>query len=184
MKRADEHHRPDPKAAERVEMHGMPGHLIRRMHQASQAIFDIEIAKAGYDLTSVQFAALSVIATNPGLDQATVASSIAFDRVTTGGVIDRLETKGLVRREIAKGDRRSRRLHLEPAGVVVLEGVTPVVQRVQEAMLAGLSQKDRSTLLRLLTKALQAVGDVSRTSSRETKRVREPDTAHPASKQA
>ena len=154
------------KTAVGVAMHDMPGHLIRRMHQASQAIFDVEIGKAGFDLTSVQFAALSVIGANPGLDQATLASSIAYDRVTTGGVIDRLEAKGMVRREIAKGDRRSRRLHLEPAGVVALEGVTPVVQSIQVAMLAGLGEKDRSTLLRLLAKALDAVSDVSRTSSR------------------
>ena len=162
----------------------MPGHLIRRMHQASQAIFDVEIAKAGFDLTSVQFAALSVIATNPGLDQATLASSIAFDRVTTGGEIDRLEAKGLVRREIAKGDRRSRRLYLERNGEVVLAGVTPVVRRVQEAMLSGLSAKDRSMLLRLLAKALDSVGDVSRTSARKTQRDRDAATASMNSKRA
>lgn len=176
MNRADDNERPDAELATRVATHGMPGHLIRRMHQASQAIFDVEIAKAGFDLTSVQFAALTVIAANPGLDQATLASSIAFDRVTTGGVIDRLEAKGLVRREIAKGDRRSRRLHLEPAGEVVLDGVTPVVQHVQVAMLAGLSPKERETLLRLLAKALDAVGDVSRTPQGLAGRGRGPAT--------
>ena len=39
---------------------------------------------------------------NPGIDQARLATAIAFDRATTGGVIDRLEAKGLVRREIVK----------------------------------------------------------------------------------
>ena len=86
----------------------MPGHLIRRMQQASLAIFDTEMARAGCDLTSVQYAALVAIAAQPGLDQATLASVIAFDRVTTGGVIDRLEAKGDVRREMPSDDRRSR----------------------------------------------------------------------------
>lgn len=141
----------------------MPGHLVRRLHQASTAIFDIETSRQGFDLTSVQFAALAVIDARPGLDQATLAGAIAFDRVTIGGVIDRLEAKGLVRREIAKGDRRSRRLHLEPAGKQVLDGVVPHVRRVQELLLKGLSAKEQEILLRLMRKTLNAVADVSRT---------------------
>lgn len=153
---------PNVKEISRLEIHGMPGHLIRRMHQASQAIFDMEMAKAGWDLTSVQYAALTAIADRPGLDQATLASVIVFDRVTTGGVIDRLEAKGFVRREIAKGDRRSRRLHLQTAGEAALAGATPVVRDIQIKMLAGLSSKEQGTLLRLLQKALDAVGEARR----------------------
>lgn len=149
-----------------VEIYGMPGHLVRRMHQASQAIFDVEIAAAGYDLTSVQYAALTVIAARPGLDQATLAGAIAFDRPTTGGVIDRLEVKGLVRRQNDPEDRRLRRLYLQPAGKTTLDGVTPVVQRIQGLMLQGLSAPERATLLRLLAKALTAVGDVARPTVR------------------
>ncbi len=148
------------------EIFEMPGHLIRRMHQASTAIFDVETREAGLDLTSVQYAALTVIAAQPGLDQATLASAIAYDRVTIGGVVDRLEQKGYVRREIAKGDRRSRRLHMQPAGKVALGAVTPHVRRAQDRMLKGLSQGESATLLRLLRKALDAVGDVTRSPSR------------------
>jgi MarR family transcriptional regulator, temperature-dependent positive regulator of motility len=156
----------EPTAGSKLEVHGMPGHLIRRMHQASQAVFDGEMARSGHDLTSVQFAALAVIAAQPGLDQATLASVIAFDRVTTGGVIDRLEAKGLVRREIAKGDRRSRRLHLEPEGMRVLESARPVVRNVQSKMMIGLNEKEQATFLKLLQKALDAVGDVRRVTAR------------------
>ena len=149
-----------------LEIHGMPGHLLRRMHQASQAIFDIEIAAAGLDVTSPQYAAMTVIAAQPGLGQATLATAIAFDRPTTGGVIDRLAAKGLVRRENDAHDRRLRRLYLEPAGKAVLDKATPVVRRVQEKMLQGLSEPEHATMLRLLTKALGAVGDVARSSAR------------------
>ena len=149
-----------------AEMHGMPGHLIRRMHQASQAIFDGEMARRGYDLTPVQYAALSVIAERPGLDQATLATQIAFDRATTGGVIDRLESKGLVRREVDRADRRARRLYIETAGVEVLSRVTPYVRDVQDRMLQGLNPAERTALLGLLGKALDAVGEISRQSAR------------------
>ena len=148
------------------EIYTMPGHLIRRMHQAAQAIFDSEIAAAGFDLTSVQYAALTVIAARPGLDQATLATAIAYDRATTGGVIDRLEAKRLVRREVSRADRRLRHLYVEPAGKRTLEGVTPIARRVQELMLGGLNATERAALLRLLGKALAAVGAASRASAR------------------
>ncbi len=150
-----------------IDIYGMPGHLIRRMHQASQAIFDGELARAGFDLTSVQFAALRVISSRPGLDQATLATAIAFDRATTGGVIDRLESKGLVRREIDPTDRRARKLYAEDAGLALLMQVEPVVAHVQQFMLRGLDEAEKAELLRLLDKALAAVGDVSRPALRD-----------------
>jgi MarR family transcriptional regulator, temperature-dependent positive regulator of motility len=148
----------------RLEIDSMPGHLIRRLQQASVAIFDNEIRQAGFDLTPVQFAALTMIAANPGLDQATLAQGIAYDRVTIGGVVDRLEQKGLVRREIAAKDRRARNLYLQPLGERVLAEARPVVVRVQEAILRGLSDAENEQFCLLLRKALDTVGDVSRTS--------------------
>lgn len=153
-----------------LEIYAMPGHLVRRLHQASQAIFDSEIAAAGFDLTSVQFAALSAIAARPGLDQASLASAIAFDRPTTGGVLDRMEAKGLVRRVVSKEDRRARELYLQPKGLAVLERVRPIVRRVQMLMLRGLNAQERATFLRLMAKALHAVGDVSRPAGRASPR--------------
>ncbi|MCB2070356.1 MAG: MarR family transcriptional regulator, partial [Ottowia sp.] len=76
----------------------MAGHLIRRLHQQSTQIFVQRTQAAGFDLTPVQFAALDAIRAYPATDQATVAEMIAYDRATIGGVIDRLEQKGWVRR--------------------------------------------------------------------------------------
>ncbi len=149
-----------------LEIRAMPGHLIRRLQQASVALFDNEIRRAGHDLTPVQFAALTMIAANPGLDQASLAQGIAYDRVTIGGVVDRLEAKGLLRREIAEQDRRARRLFLQPLGEGVLAAVRPVVHTVQDAILSGLEPAEADTLCRLMRKALDAVGDISRTPQR------------------
>jgi MarR family transcriptional regulator, temperature-dependent positive regulator of motility len=137
-----------------AEIFSMPGHLVRRLHQASQAIFDAEVAAAGIDLTSVQFAALTIVAAHPGIDQARLANAIAFDRATTGGVIDRLEAKGFVRREVDKTDRRARRLYVEAAGEATLRAATPVVRHAQTLMLKGLSDKEQATILKLLSKAV------------------------------
>lgn len=131
-----------------------PGYLVRRMHQLSQAHFEAEVSAAGFDLTPVQFAALAVIAARPGLDQARIADAVAFDRATTGGVIDRLEGKGLVRRRVSKADRRARSLEAARAGVSVLAAVAPVVERVQSLLLAGLTAGERRQFIVLLAKAV------------------------------
>ena len=39
----------------------MPGHLIRRLHQQSTQVFQAQMQAAGFDLTSVQFAALDAL---------------------------------------------------------------------------------------------------------------------------
>ena len=82
-----------------LEFLAMPGHLIRRLHQISVSIFSESVAEAGFDITAVQFAALSVLKDYPGIDQVTLAGMIAYDRVTIGGVIDRLEQKPVLDRK-------------------------------------------------------------------------------------
>jgi hypothetical protein len=75
----------------------MPGHLIRRLHQISFALF-LEQAKA-FGVTPVQYAALVAINDHPGIDQTTLCNIIAFDRTTIGGVVGRLQrTIGAPRR--------------------------------------------------------------------------------------
>lgn len=132
----------------------MAGHLIRRLHQQSTLVFQTQTQAAGFDLTSVQFAALDAIAQQPGIDQASLAATISFDRATIGGVIDRLEHKGLVQREVSAQDRRARLLRLTPAGERLLRACRPVVEALQADILAPLSRAERATFLGLARKAL------------------------------
>jgi MarR family transcriptional regulator, temperature-dependent positive regulator of motility len=133
----------------------MAGHLIRRLHQQSTQVFQAQTQAAGFDLTSVQFAALDAIAGEPGVDQARLAEAISFDRATIGGVIDRLEQKGLVRREVSASDRRARVLQLTPEGHALLRAVRPVVEDLQRDILGALSPQEQDRLLALAKKALR-----------------------------
>lgn len=132
----------------------MAGHLIRRLHQQSTQVFQARTQAAGFDLTSVQFAALDAIAEQPGIDQAGLAATISFDRATIGGVIDRLESKGLLQREVSARDRRARQLRLTPEGKQLLKASRPVVEALQADILAPLSPKERAAFLNLARKAL------------------------------
>ena len=132
----------------------MAGHLIRRLHQQSTQVFLARTQAAGFELTSVQFAALDAVAQQPGVDQASLAATISFDRATIGGVIDRLEQKGLVERAVSAQDRRARQLQLTAAGVQLLAACRPVVEALQADILAPLSAAERTAFLALAQKAL------------------------------
>jgi len=139
-----------------LEIDRMPGHLIRRMHQISVSIFAEHMAAAGLDLTPVQFAALVAIEAVPGIDQATLAGRIAYDRATIGGVADRLVAKGLVARAVSVRDRRARELRLTGRGREMLAKARPVVAALQADILSGLTAAERETLLVLLARATEA----------------------------
>ncbi|WP_282181201.1 MarR family winged helix-turn-helix transcriptional regulator [Aliiroseovarius marinus] len=135
----------------------MAGHLIRRLHQASTQVFATRMQHEGFDLTPVQFAALDAIRSAPGSDQAAIAAKIAYDRATIGGVIDRLEKKGLVVRTVSDRDKRARAVTLSDAGDSLFARLQPVVADLQNDILHGLDSTEKAQFLMLATKALAGI---------------------------
>lgn len=144
------------------DLGSMPGHLIRRYHQAAVAIFHHEVDQIGFDLTPVQFAALDSVNASPGIDQITLAGRIAYDRTTIAGVVDRLVQKGWLKRSISDRDRRARILHLTHDGEKALTAIRPAVEKAQKVMLRGLTEEESVTFLRLLKRSTDSVNDLSR----------------------
>lgn len=146
----------------------MPGHLARRFQQIAVAVFLAEVGEAGFDLTPVQYAALASIKANPGIDQATLAGLIAYDRTTITGVVDRLVQKNLLERRASSRDRRARELEITDEGKRTLRAITPAVEEAQRLMLRGLSAKEAAELMRLMRKAIAAGNELSRAPLRDT----------------
>jgi DNA-binding MarR family transcriptional regulator len=145
-----------------TNLNDMPGHLIRRLQQIAVAVFHAEVGAIGFDMTPVQYAALTRVGEHPGIDQATLAGLIAYDRTTITGVVDRLVQKGFLSRDVSATDRRARVLHMTEDGRAALEKLTPAVERAQQVMLSGLQEEEAAEFLRLLKKAATAVNDLSR----------------------
>ena len=126
----------------------MPGHLIRRLHQISFALF-LDQAKA-FGITPVQYAALVAIGSHPGIDQTALCNIIAFDRTTIGGVVGRLEKKQLIRRLDGARDRRTKSLSITPAGRRLIRQIEPAVQSTQQLILAPLKSSERNAFIGML----------------------------------
>lgn len=127
-----------------------PGHLIRRAHQVAVAIFMEETGE--HDVTPVQFAILNALMDDPGEDQVTLASRVAFDAATFGSVIGRLEAKGWVRREPDGADRRRKLLWVTREGEAAALAMKRAVARAQKRILGPLEPGERDQLVRLLAK--------------------------------
>lgn len=147
------------KALALEDLYSKPAHLIRRAHQISWALFLDECNE--FNLTPVQYAALVALQAYEGTDATRLSSLIAFDRATIGNVLERLEKRGLIRREAGTEDKRQKLLFLTKAGKKILEDVTPAVDRVQARILAPLCEDERQMMVALLTKMTLSNNEVT-----------------------
>ncbi|MCK6426203.1 MAG: MarR family winged helix-turn-helix transcriptional regulator [Burkholderiaceae bacterium] len=150
--------RPGPEQPE-SPLEDLPGHQIRRLQQIAVALFMDETADWG--ITPVQFATLEAARQQPGLDQRSLAAAIRFDTSTIGGVVDRLEKRGLIQRNAAPHDRRLRLLTVTPAGEQLLGEVTPRVLQVQQRLLGPLEAAEQAQFMALLRRLVQSHGETA-----------------------
>jgi DNA-binding MarR family transcriptional regulator len=142
------------------DLYQKPGHLIRRAQQIAVSIFLEECAVL--DMTPVQYAAMIAIRENPGIDATRLSALVAFDRSTLSNVLERLESKGLIRRMGRSGDKRVKVLHLSPIGESALKEAEPLVTKAQERILAPLAPGDREIFVRMLSQLVELNNDASR----------------------
>lgn len=142
--------------ADPIEMGRRPGHLIWRAQQRGWRLFREEVG--GSNITPVQASILLVIASQPGIDQRTLAKTIALDKATTGNVIARLLKRGLITRTVPPSDRRARALYLTSTGKRLNIKLGGVTRRARTRLLDGLTDNEVKVLVRLLRK-VSAVAD-------------------------
>ncbi len=134
------------------------GYLMRRILSAVAAAVERELEPTG--LTHAQWIPLFKVYAHPGITVADLARQCELDAGSMTRLLDRLEAKGLCRRERSTDDRRVVNLVLTPQGHAVAEQIPGALSRVQNAYLAGFSRDEwvllKSFLGRILDNALPA----------------------------
>lgn len=138
-----------------------PAQLVRRLSRQSSTLFQSKTRAAGYNITPVQYAALHALAERSGMDQSTLADLIISDRGTIGGVVERLESKGFIIRTTNEADRRAHSLELTQEGRELHDQLVPVVEEIEDLLIARLTEREQHTFLDLLMKTT-GIRDVSR----------------------
>ena len=144
------------------DMYQRPGFLLRRAHQISASIF--ESACAGVGLTQAQYGALTVLASEPGIDQSRLARALAFDKVTVLRVLRGLETRGLVARVVSQTNRRQMAVRLTPAGQRLLKKAEAPVHDAYAQLMAPLNDGQRAEFIQLLQIMTDGLSEQARAS--------------------
>ena len=115
---------------------------------------DLPMLAAKFELSPAQCHVLHLIEPDRPIPMGRLAEALACDASNVTGLVDRLESRGLVRRRPSAEDRRSKVLELTPAGVrlrsIVLQHMT-----TPPKILHRLSADEQRALVKMLERLLE-----------------------------
>jgi MarR family transcriptional regulator, transcriptional regulator for hemolysin len=139
-------------------LHGVParrpsnrdsfGSLLSRAARQWRRAADVGLRP--FDLTEATWLPLVHIARAPAPPrQKDLAASMSLDGSSVVRLLDNLEKAGLIQRKEAE-DRRAKIITLTPRGRAIADKVEAVARRIRSDALAGLSDRDIETTVRVL----------------------------------
>jgi len=125
------------------------------MHELMTSMKGHFFAIAGeFELSPPQVMALRSLDPERPMPMSELAGVMACDNSNVTGIVDRLEARGLVERQVAEHDRRVKMLAVTEAGAQMREQLLARMYAAPEA-LAALSPADQRALRDLLRRALR-----------------------------
>jgi DNA-binding MarR family transcriptional regulator len=112
------------------------GFLIHDVSRLRRSAFDRVLKPL--NVTRSQWWVLAYLSREDGMTQSQLAEELDLGKVAVGGLIDRLEKSGLVRREADAADRRVNRVFLEPKSKQLIARMRKVSHKLNEQILSGL----------------------------------------------
>jgi DNA-binding MarR family transcriptional regulator len=128
------------------------------------------------DLTPLLWGVMAAVVEEPGSGQRQLAIRMGVDAVNFGQMIEFLERKGLVKRKIDPKDRRARQLYVTRRGADLRRRLRPALLAAQERLLAPLSKAERTVLLDMLVRVIEANDSYARPGNGRRKPRRKPDS--------
>ena len=114
---------------------------------------DLPTLASEFELSPAQCHVLHLMEPDQPIPMGRIAEGLACDASNVTGLIDRLESRGLIRRQPSAGDRRVKVLQLTPAGIrlrsIVLERMTKPPE-----ILDRLSADEQRALVKILKRLL------------------------------
>jgi DNA-binding MarR family transcriptional regulator len=136
------------------------GHLLNRVRTEMLAVLDKELeadqSLAALELSGAQFIIIATLALADCPKSASdLCRGISYDAGAMTRMIDRLETKGLIRRNRASDDRRLVYLELTDEGNRAYPRMREISMSVVNRFLRGFSQTEARQLEGYLTRMLE-----------------------------
>jgi MarR family transcriptional regulator for hemolysin len=113
------------------------GFLIHDVSRLRRSAFDRCLKPL--NVTRSQWWVLAYLSREDGMTQSQLAEQLDLGKVAVGGLIDRLENGGLLRREADAADRRINRIFLEPKSKQLIARMRKVSHQLNEQILDGVA---------------------------------------------
>jgi DNA-binding MarR family transcriptional regulator len=139
---------PLPPALDMTPLDDSVGFLLKRAQIAFSGHMHTIFAE--FDITAVQFSALTVTANNPGIAQGELAAALDVERPRIVPVLDNLERRGLAERRQDSQDGRSRRIHLTDDGATLLAELQQRFAALEAWLADTLGHQTRNRLIAAL----------------------------------
>jgi DNA-binding MarR family transcriptional regulator len=123
---------------------------IGRIRKAIRREF--EVRAAPLQITASQFQVLRRLWEGDGISTSVLTQEAGSDGGTVTGVLDRLECRGLIRRERSTEDRRAVRIWLTEEGRALEQPLMDIVIAINKKALTGLSTEQQTQLMLALGK--------------------------------
>ena len=115
---------------------------------------DLPAVAGEFQLSAVQCHVLHLLEPDQPIPMRRLAEALACDASNVTGLVDRLESRGLVRRRPSPEDRRVKVLELTPAGIRLRATVFERITRPPES-LGRLSVEEQRALVKILKRLLE-----------------------------
>lgn len=124
------------------------GFLMHDVSRLRRKVFDEVMKPEG--ITRSQWWVMAHLSRHDGISQSDLADVLDLGRAALGGLVDRLEALGYVRRGAHEQDRRSKLVLLTPEGRAMIERMRVKSDVMSEAILQGLDARQRHQLADML----------------------------------
>ncbi len=104
------------------------------------------------------FGLLTLLSAEEGRSQQQLGDALGIHRNVMVGLVDYLESRGLVERRRHPADRRAYAIHLTPQARELLPRAAAVADALDDELFAGLSADERTALVALLRRAAENLG--------------------------
>ena len=122
--------------------------LVAHLARLTRAKAETALAPLG--LRPRHLVALTVLRNQGPASQQVLANTLRIDRTNLVGLLNELETDGLIVRERSVEDRRRHNVALTEAGVERLDSAEAALESVEDDVLGSLDAEQRATLHELL----------------------------------
>ena len=138
------------------ELRRLIGYQVAQANVVTLAVFQDVVGKP-LGLRTVEYTVLALIASNGEASPAQLAKALNLSPSYITMALDKLEGKGLVRREIDERDRRAQRVHATRQGKLQVAQMTQNLFEAERRLFSGaLSEVEQLMLKELLHKLARA----------------------------